>query len=89
MARGHEREQLLSVHRLEEMSSPALDALDRSRTVIVLTLSPLETHGPHLPVGVEFSFQWTTNGDAARLENVTGDKADPLKARLEGDFEKN
>jgi creatinine amidohydrolase len=35
------------------MSSPALDALDRARTVIVLTVSPLETHGPHLPVGVD------------------------------------
>ena len=43
----------MSVHLLEEMSTPALDALDRSRTVIVLTLSPLETHGPHLPVGVD------------------------------------
>jgi creatinine amidohydrolase len=43
----------LSVHLLEEMSSPALDALDRARTVIVLTVSPLEEHGPHLPVGVD------------------------------------
>jgi creatinine amidohydrolase len=43
----------LSVHRLEEMSSPALDALDRARTVIVLTVSPLEEHGPHLPLGVD------------------------------------
>jgi creatinine amidohydrolase len=43
----------LSVHLLEEMSTPALDALDRERTVIVLTVSPLETHGPHLPVGVD------------------------------------
>lgn len=43
----------MSVHRLEEMSSPALDALDRARTVIVLPVSPLETHGPHLPVGVD------------------------------------
>jgi creatinine amidohydrolase len=43
----------LSVHRLEEMSTPALDALDRSRTVVVLTVSPLEQHGPHLPVGVD------------------------------------
>jgi creatinine amidohydrolase len=43
----------LSVYVLEEMSTPALDALDRSRTVIILTLSPLETHGPHLPVGVD------------------------------------
>jgi creatinine amidohydrolase len=43
----------LSVHRLEEMSTPALDALDRTRTVVVLTVSPLEAHGPHLPVGVD------------------------------------
>jgi creatinine amidohydrolase len=43
----------LSVHLLEEMSSPSLDALPRERTVIVLTVSPLEEHGPHLPVGVD------------------------------------
>jgi creatinine amidohydrolase len=43
----------LSIHRLEEMSTPALDALDRSRTVVILTVSPLEQHGPHLPVGVD------------------------------------
>ena len=43
----------MSVYRLEEMSTPALDALDRDRTVIVLTVSPLEEHGPHLPVGVD------------------------------------
>ena len=41
------------IHRLEELSSPALDALSRERTVIVLTVSPLEEHGPHLPVGVD------------------------------------
>jgi creatinine amidohydrolase len=43
----------LSVHLLEEMSSPALDALPRERTVVILTVSPLEEHGPHLPVGVD------------------------------------
>src|SRR5262249_54428041 len=53
LSRGHERKQLLSVYRLEEMSTPALDALDRERTVAVLTVSPLEEHGPHLPVGVD------------------------------------
>ena len=35
------------------MSTPALDALDRARTVVILTVSPLEEHGPHLPVGVD------------------------------------
>ena len=43
----------MSVHRLEEMSSPALDALDRARTAVILVVSPLEQHGPHLPVGVD------------------------------------
>jgi creatinine amidohydrolase len=43
----------LSVYRLEEMSSPGLDDLDRDKTVVVLTVSPLEEHGPHLPVGVD------------------------------------
>jgi creatinine amidohydrolase len=43
----------LSVHRLEEMSTPALDALDRKRTAVIITVSPLEEHGPHLPLGVD------------------------------------
>jgi len=43
----------LSVRLLEEMSTPALDALDRTRTAVVLTVSPLEEHGPHLPIGVD------------------------------------
>jgi len=43
----------LTVHRLEELSTPGLDALDRDRTVVILSVSPLETHGPHLPLGVD------------------------------------
>ena len=43
----------MTVHRLEEMSTPALDALDRHRTLVLLPVSPLEEHGPHLPVGVD------------------------------------
>jgi creatinine amidohydrolase len=43
----------MSVYLLEETTTPALDALDRDRTVVILTVSPLEQHGPHLPVGVD------------------------------------
>ena len=43
----------MSIHLLEELSSPALDALPRESTVVILTASPLEAHGPHLPVGVD------------------------------------
>lgn len=32
---------------------PALDALDRGRTLVLLAVSPLEEHGPHLPLGVD------------------------------------
>jgi len=43
----------VSVLLLEEVSAPALDALDRTRTLIILAVSPLEEHGPHLPLGVD------------------------------------
>ena len=43
----------MSIYRLEEMSTPDLDGLDRARTVVLVTVSPLEQHGPHLPVGVD------------------------------------
>ena len=58
----------MNVYRLEEMSTPALDALDRARTVVVLTVSPLEQHGPHLPVGVDaFVARHFTRAIADRL----------------------
>jgi len=38
---------------LEELSTTSLDALDRARTMVILTVSPLEEHGPHLPLGVD------------------------------------
>jgi creatinine amidohydrolase len=44
----------VSVLRLEELTAPALDALDRARTLAVVPVSPLEQHGPHLPVGVDY-----------------------------------
>ena len=56
------------IHRLEELSSPALDALARDRTVIVLTVSPLEEHGPHLPIGVDaFTARYFAEAVAERL----------------------
>lgn len=47
---------------------PALDALDRERTLVVLTASPLEEHGPHLPLGVDaFTGRHFAREVAARL----------------------
>ncbi len=36
-----------------EMTLPELSALDRSSTLFLLALSPLEIHGPHLPLGTD------------------------------------
>ena len=56
------------MHRLEEMTTPALDALDRARTAVVLAVSPLEQHGPHLPVGVDaFAARHFAEAIAARV----------------------
>jgi creatinine amidohydrolase len=58
----------LTIHRLEELSTPRLDALDRGRTVVILTVSPLETHGPHLPLGVDaFTARHFTEAIAERV----------------------
>jgi creatinine amidohydrolase len=58
----------LTVHRLEELSTPGLDALDRDRTVVILSVSPLETHGPHLPLGVDaFTARYFSEAIAERI----------------------
>ena len=44
----------MTVLRLEELTAPAIDALDRARTLAIVSVSPLEQHGPHLPVGVDY-----------------------------------
>lgn len=36
-----------------EMSLPELRALDPGNTVFVMSVSPIEVHGPHLPVGTD------------------------------------
>ena len=38
---------------LAELSSPEIDALDREKTLFAMALSPLEVHGPHLPLGTD------------------------------------
>jgi len=39
---------------LEELSWKNIENLDREKTIIFLPISPLEEHGPHLPVGTDF-----------------------------------
>lgn len=38
------------IHEWQHMTGPSLAALDRQRCVVLVSCSPLEVHGPHLPV---------------------------------------
>jgi creatinine amidohydrolase len=42
------------VLRWEELTGSDFDRIDPERTVVVVTCSPLEVHGPHLPVKADF-----------------------------------
>jgi creatinine amidohydrolase len=47
---------------LEELNWKQIDALPRDTTIIYIPISPLEEHGPHLPIGTDF----LTSRDAAK-----------------------
>jgi creatinine amidohydrolase/Fe(II)-dependent formamide hydrolase-like protein len=52
----------------EELTYLELDALDRKNTVFLSSISPLETHGPHLPIGTDVFVALNLRGRvAARL----------------------
>ena len=41
-----------------------------------------------LPIDTEFSFKWKVKDDAATLDEVKGEKIEPFKSLLEGEFGK-
>lgn len=43
-----------TVLRWESLTKRAFDRLDRSRCVVLVTASPMEVHGPHLPFGTDW-----------------------------------
>ncbi len=55
--------------KLAELTWPQLEALDRARTVIFVSISPIEEHGPHLPLGTDlYTCQALTEALAAQVE---------------------
>lgn len=50
MTQGSDHINLL---RWETLSKRRFDQLDRAQTVVIVTCSPLEVHGPHLPLGAD------------------------------------
>ncbi len=53
----------------EALTWPQLDALDRAKTVVFIAFSPLEEHGPHLPIGTDlYVARYFAETIAARME---------------------
>ena len=62
-----------SIIRFEKLSWKQIDELDRSKTLFFLPISPLEEHGPHLPVGTDL----LTAQDTAQQAIITLQKKHP------------
>lgn len=49
--RGSNVPQRSNIYRIEELTAPQIDALNRDQTLFILPIGMLEQHGPHLPIG--------------------------------------
>ena len=62
------------IHKLEELTSPQIDALDRQRTLFILPMGMIEDHGPHLPVGADtIGVTYEANGASMRVSRALPD----------------
>jgi creatinine amidohydrolase len=62
------------IYKLEELTWPQIDALDRERTLFMLPVGMIEEHGPHLPVGADtLGVTYEANGASRRLSRALPD----------------
>jgi creatinine amidohydrolase len=68
---SHAQPQALRIHKLEELNWPQIDALDRERTMFILSVGMVEEHGPHLPVGADtFGVTFEADGVSRRVSRA-------------------
>jgi creatinine amidohydrolase/Fe(II)-dependent formamide hydrolase-like protein len=59
------------IYKLEELTWPQIEALNRDRTMFILPVGMLEQHGPHLPVGADtLGVTYEANGAARRVSRA-------------------
>jgi creatinine amidohydrolase len=59
------------IYKIEELTWPQIDALDRQRTLFILPVGMLEQHGPHLPVGADtLGVTYEANGTSSRVSQA-------------------
>ena len=62
------------IYKLEELTWPQIDALDRERTLFILPVGMIEEHGPHLPVGADtLGVTYEANGASRRVSRALPD----------------
>jgi creatinine amidohydrolase len=59
----------VKIIQLEELNWKQIDSLDRKKTIFFIPFSPLEEHGPHLPVGTDLLTARDAAKEAIRLIN--------------------
>ncbi len=59
----------MKVIQMEELSWKQIEGLDKKKTIFFLPISPLEEHGPHLPVGTDLLTAKDTATEAIRILN--------------------
>jgi len=60
-----------NIHKLDEMTWPQIDALNRDRTMFILPVGMIEQHGPHLPVGADtLGVTYEADGAARRVSRA-------------------
>ena len=59
----------LKVIQMEKLSWKQIEGLDKKKTIFFLPISPLEEHGPHLPVGTDLLTAKDTATEAIRILN--------------------
>jgi creatinine amidohydrolase len=62
------------IYKLEELTWPQIDALNRERTLFILPVGMIEEHGPHLPVGADtLGVTYEANGASRRVSRALPD----------------
>jgi len=56
----------MASHYFSELTGPELATLNPDRTIVLSSLSPLEVHGPHLPIGTDIAIAEALKGRIAR-----------------------
>jgi creatinine amidohydrolase len=69
MKNSYDQKNDIKIIKFEELSWKKIQELNKNKTIFFLPISPLEEHGPHLPVGTDLLTVRETANEAIRILN--------------------